>query len=621
MEWRSNNYQIIENSNLAFENTLKDLDSSIFSEDLKDIIEVTYSYDEFPDGSLLNLSLFKTFLWNDSLSKKIENIFWYNDDDVKNLDWDGKKQRIQEKYPSKSQQEKEEIQEEKKKLLLEAQEKIDKKLQEKISIIKKKLAEIKNLNFNRLWEDTKNEYEIKRNILIWLLEYNKKIIQIAQLWLPFEIEKWLYSFDELLELPVEKRLIQDENTLKDRINEIEALEAKVFWWKISENAGEKRKAIDYLKNELKESKKWTSEERRKFAEIIESLEEKNNKKKKEENISTRLTEVIINWLTLTNAVANGVLEVLNKFKEIISWEESLEPDKDILKIEIEQNDYIKIFNLVFKIRWLNVTAIKNETRNSIYDNDKTLEFPTSDKFKTLTLERIIKLILHENMEHYSSAYNNELVLWNWRWAGNLKKWESLATIFEEWFKWKWLKNIKIAQNYPKILLAEKLEPKNFITFLKLNKKVIDDDTTWEKARFIRIKRNYPFYMKWSQHKDTTYTTGIDEIVWYIETWEKVFDLLLGKVAINDINKVKKLVKIKWLQKKLKQPLLIGELIYFILKSRKEWKKISQEVFIKYLQKKYSFITDFKNIDNIPELSFTMKRYVAQIIKIIESSSH
>lgn len=436
-----------------------------------------------------------------------------------------------------------------------------------IQKIKDKLSLIDNFIFDIL----KLNITAKQKILLESLEYIRKTLLILEYWLPFELEKALYP-----------RLLIDSD-INDRLNKIDNLEKELFWWKIKDNKEEVVECYNYLMKYYNQNKSSLDHE------DIFAYEQMLDDIKKRYGI--------------TNANIKNI-------GSIYTEEEQRELDK-ILNKEITRDKYRDIFEIVFEIYWLTKKVIFDE-RSSIYDWENWLYIPTDSSYDTLTTKRVLELIQHEIESHYLNLENNRKILWNFRWAWNLEKEEWLAMVSEAILKWQRLEDIEIVHTFPKILIWELYEWNALRRFLDIDNKISPDK--WYNWRYLRLKRNYPLDYPWVQHKDSTYTRWIKKIIEYIKSWNDINDLYLWKVSFSNIWDIKSIIEesnLEW--QSIKNPLLIGEVILFMLKKDS---KITRDNFINYISQKYNFINLWKN--NIHNASYSVKKNVYKIIQIINS---
>lgn len=506
-----------------FDTLLKDINISIFNGELTDIIEVTYAYKKVSGQQNINKTLFFDFLWKES---------------------------SQDLYPSDIK-------------------KVEEKLFGKISDID---AFIKKLYALPKWnkQDT-----IKCDLLVWSLKYAKNCLSIALHWLPFESEKAWFN-NNIDHVEIEKR-----------IQIIEDLEEKNFWWKISENPDELTLCYDFLKNIFEKNKWKLSEEEQ--AEY-------------QDKYLTKIERLLpFNY---------------DKDDKGISWIQNTSSSTNKIDNEISREKYIKVFDIILNdLLWLDF-EIRVEERSSIYDGPGYLSFPNNDEYNSLSIKRIIELIWHEIESHSTNLRTNESILGSFRWAGNLEKEEWLAMVTEKLLNGEKLHELWIPVHFPKVLMSELLNGEDLQRFLCLQNKIQPDK--WSEWRFLRLKRNYPTQYQWWQHKDVSYGRWVLKVVDYIKNWWDIKDLYLWKVSIDDIPKIKEFISLQediWEKSNIHLPLFISE---FILFSTDTDNHINQENFIYYLKNKYDFI-DWANIE-VPVTQFFQKRKLLKVLQLLDIRS-
>ena len=433
------------------------------------------------------------------------------------------------------------------------------KLNNKKEKIEKYINEIKNIDMQKE----------KKEILVWSLKYILNSIKLAILWANFEYEKawWKLNITESEKL--------------DIVKQMEDIEKKLYDWKVIDNPKEVKQCYAYLTNIYdKNSNILTNKEKDKFEEYLKIVKEKMNN-----------FEVIDNKWTK---------KIGNKEKEKFP---------NILNKDIKREDYIDIFKLVFDIYWIQKSIIVDE-RSSIYDWEKALYIPNSEKYNTLSIKRILQLISHEIEVHFIIEKNNKQNLWNFRWGKNLNREEGTAMLSEKILLWSKLEYITITPSLTEILMWELLKWEDYEDFLKILSKL--KWLKYTKAKLLRRKRNYPFYIAGVQHKDTSYSRWIAQVIDYLKSWKDPKDLFLWKVSFEGISKIKNISDIK----KQNFPVLLAEILLYKL----SWKKLNQKDFIKYIKEKYPFIDIDKEYKNwtVKKLTFDSKRKLVDILDILKN---
>ena len=539
--------KVFENIHESDLNSLiNDINKLVYNGELTEIIEVTYSYNKLSDWTNFNKTLFQDFLLLEI-------------DDIEN-EFKNYKTKWTFKYNKRL-------------LLRRLWSKVWKKINSTISIIDNYIAWLSALL--NLSEGDK----IKQDLLIDSLEYTKNTLKMALVWLPFELKKaWLPH-----------NLSEEEIVTK--VKELDNLNAKNFWWKISSNPEEVILSYEFLRDKFEiEKEKLSDDEQNEYKKIYLS------------KIEELLPE-----------------DYLYQDKEI-EVKNNNEPEINILNTKVPREKYIFILKTVFDILDLDFDVIVDE-RSSIYDGPTALHIPSSKKYDNLSVKRIVELIWHEIESHSVNLKNNEILLGLFRWAWNLTKEEGLAMVVENLLNGVSLDDIKTPQHFSKILVAELFDWVALDRFLMLQNKIQPD--TWYEGRLLRLKRLYPMWYVWWQKKDASYWRGVIEVVKFITEWNDIRDLYLWKTSIEDIPKIKKLMQLKWISyNDLHLPIFIWELVLFLFNAEDNNKNsrnkiiVTQENFVVYLKDKYPFI-NFDDIEIHIEWFFT-KRKVLDIIKTFRS---
>lgn len=523
----------MKNSLIPWNNNLiESINIDLFNWELTEIIEVTYAYAKLDNWKSVNKTLFWDLIWNSpdkDLSKDEEKKFW---EQIRN--------NIELAYTQTLWT-----------------------LENKKKLVDKYRKEIHKSNLA-------SSPRIK--ILLWSLDYLDNILDLTITGLPFEARKaWMN-----INLSEEEKI--------SKIEKLEEIETKLFWWNVRENKREVQWSYEVLKNLFEKQKtKLSPEEQTRFSNYLSILKEK------------------FSYIDETKIKNEKDLEV-----------------PDILNREIQREDYVKILQIALDIYWLDIPVIIEE-RNSIYDWDDYLGIPNSEWYQTLPLWRILQLISHEIETHYVILKNNKKSLWNFRWWWNLKREEWAAKVAEWILKWRTLNDFWIWWAIPDLLMWEILTWDEYKDYLHLFSKMDKSNMTFWVALwdpewlFLRRKRNYPLDYKWVQHKDTSYNRGEQAVVKFIKSWWNPLDLYVGKVSFEDINNAKEIVNEE--NPKLMYPLLLGEIILYVV----NWNKLVGKNFWKYIESKYPFINVEKYIENgtIEKLSFTNKKKILEILNLVK----
>jgi hypothetical protein len=243
------------------------------------------------------------------------------------------------------------------------------------------------------------------------------------------------------------------------------------------------------------------------------------------------------------------------------------------------------------ILWLDFQVI-HEERSSIYDWPWFLAFPTWSNYNHMTLKQVIELIWHEVEVHSYNYRMNQFILWNFRWAGNLEKEEWFAMTVEEFLKWRKLWEITVTWHFVIVFASEIFIPEEFSEFMKMYSKL-----TWKPytvQNLLRQKRNYPLLYKWGQHKDVTYGRWTRKVISFLKSGWDMRELYLWKISLDDIPKIKKLLKYEWVDIwDLNIPIFLWELLLYLTITPPENSSCAN--FISHLKKKYYFV-NFDNLD-------------------------
>ncbi len=412
-------------------------------------------------------------------------------------------------------------------------------------------------------------------------------------WLVYELQKsWI---------PINL----SEKEKKENDNKQKELDKILFWWEIQEKPEEVALCSDYILWKYKENKhNLTLEERERYEYFLSKFDSK----------------LPQNYFYIEK---EKLPNCLDKYE----------------KVNIQDSEYILWFNLFIEAleKLKHVVKRDNKTK-SISDWPLGVEFPTTEKFKQLTMKRFLTLNTHEIETHNITDHNNEQIIWNIRWAWSTIKDEWLAILMEKllqhWetlFKkdkktWKQIIDINvlpIKNTFTYILMWELLNNDELLEFLTLNEK-IDPDTIEVQSRFDRLKRSNKNLV---QHKDTSYIRWLfqaaEEINKYILSdwaeWISIEDMFLWKVGFNEIHKLKAIKEEKekaWENLDIIMPIFSSDTILFSIEKRPYlWKKekISKEEFLKYLKNKYP-IFDFTK-EQIEAVSNKTKQNIAWVINI------
>lgn len=441
----------------------------------------------------------------------------------------------------------------------------------KLQIKKQKIAEFKEI-LSQQWD-----LSPRMKILKWTLDYVWWIVDLTITWLPFEWEKmWIPHW-------------LSEQQISQRVQQLEEIEANLFWGNVRDNQFEIHWSIKMLEKDLRKWKQnLTPEELKRFKWYITTL--KGLADKDYEKTPTQ------------RARKNST----DQYKKLL-WK------------KVSREDYVRIFELVLEIYWIDKPVIVREWLSSIYDSDEWLLIPAGKADETRSLYNVLQLIKHEIESHYINLVNNEKVLWSFKWGKNLDKEEWLATIAETIWEIPSIESLRsIWLAIPAILLWELLNWEEFKDFYTLYYKVLWSSASVN-AMLLRRKRNYPMNYKWVQHKDTTYSRWKRQIADFIAWWWDLHDLFVWKVGLQDIETAKQIINWEWI--KLKYPILIWEILFFLLTEKKikkskwqyKWRNIKRD-FLAYIKRRYPFQIPTEWVE---QLNTTNKRKIIEILNLLE----
>ena len=440
-----------------------------------------------------------------------------------------------------------------------------------LNITKQKLLDVTS-EINHIINEINNEKSKneKEDITLWYLYYIKNLLKITILWLPFEVQKATWN------------ITLSKSEIEERIKNIEELETEVFWGLIKNNSFETTKSHEYIKNLLSKNSDMISENEFMFMNIvlskIRSLDSYDDNELKPLNNTKNSTKIVI-------------------------------PD-----IDISREDYIQIFKLVLNIYDIKKDVIISDVKN-MYDWDNWIEVPNNDKYKTIKLEKVLKMIAHELETHGIILDNNEKILGTVKWGWQLPREEWLAKIAEWILEWHTIDDFRnISFSLPEILAGELLKQEDYKKFIEIYLKLVWKDKLYSVSdRILRRKRNYPLDYIGVQHKDTTYSRWLIQIVEYISQWWNWEDLYTAKVNFDDINKAKKIRDKD--HKHTKHPKLLSEIILYKLNNP----KLDKNDFLKYLSEKYKWFLSKNDISKVNSLNHKQKKELIEILNIINQN--
>lgn len=446
------------------------------------------------------------------------------------------------------------------------------KLQQKISKIDQYLEKLKKYEETECdydaTESSNNANHIRHWILFNSLIATQNTLNMALIWLPFELEK----AGMVLNMP--------EEELKDRVKGLEDLESKNFWGNVRDNQVEITACYENLL--------WFYTDKKDLL----SIDEQTRYEKYLQKIIDILPHGYLPWVKK--------IQSENNFSSKLKW---------ILDAQISRELYSQDFLTILN-DFLNLDFdVKIEKwRGSIYDWPWYLAIPAGDNYKNKSVRALLKLIVHELESHSTNLRTTEDTLWQFRWAGSVTKEEALAMMSEQLLMGENIENIWITKQFPKILMWELLwNSEELEDFLFLNNK-IDPDTASPRKRMLRIKRNYPLWYKWGQHKDTAYSRWILEIKDFLLSGWDIRDYFVWKVSWKDLPKMKRIIELEWKSESIRYPFMLAELFLYHLFPISER---PEKDFLTYLKNKYPFI-NFEN-EEVRIMALSQKRKVIDIL--------
>ncbi len=433
------------------------------------------------------------------------------------------------------------------------------KLENKKEIFQKYIKQLKNKTLSA-----------RESIFLWTLEYVNDILQITLLGLPFEAEK---------------RGIKNtipESIQKSYIDSIDSIESKLFWWDVQSNKYE------------------TTQSLYKFQEEMKTIKEK-------EILNTEEYDRL-SWY-------------IQRIKSLPTFDENIEkhttkkhnydPLREKIKdTPIKREDYKRIFELFHQINKLKKWVIIDKTKSSIYDWHDNLYIPGNKSYETLPLERVGKLIQHEQSVHFMIDANNEKVLGKFRGAKNLGREEWLAKLLDMIFQNHSIQDLQwISPSIKLILMGEILNGEEYLDFLTIYYKGKGSKSNPKKI-FDRRKRNYSKNLPGVQHKDTTYYRWSKRLAEELESGKDIRDYFTAKVSFEQIPLAKQIAEEENIT--LTYPRLLAELI----KAKLIGKHLNKEVYIALLKKKYHFLKE-DHLNSAKELTRDNTKKIAEILSIVK----
>ena len=225
----------------------------------------------------------------------------------------------------------------------------------------------------KLWEDLVFDAKEKLKLKISELERFIKKVESDEIKLYETKNYYLKSFYDNLELirnysyiiEIEAQKIKTLNyripkeKLENYFKKMDNFDKKIFWDKLSENANYYEKIINDLDDLIKEKQDSLSEEESIFIKWILNQLKQNYSKKEVKNLG-----------------------ILQENEELI-YDSLKDFDKNILKKEIERDDYIEIFKLVAEILWIKLEIELNE---KVWNINATINKKNENKLRIPTKE-------------------------------------------------------------------------------------------------------------------------------------------------------------------------------------------------------------------------------------------
>jgi len=592
------------------DSVLEDLNTSVFSEalwldsNMYKVTEVTYNYSALweieEDGvdvldrwPFVNTTLFCDIGWLDITDFANKDVGWRN------------------------------------RLIYHAKEKIESIIQERIKNINEFKERINSISSS--WEQS---MDAKKKIILWGLDEIVMQLQACILGLDFEVEKALIGHYFLQ--PTSQHIIPPEDR-KNKEAEIDDINTKIYWDKLSDSKDYRKGVIDYYYTKYS-----------KYQEAKDKDGFHSNRLLSEEE--TQRYEGYLKKLWALEA--DHVPQKNVKPKKYI--------DEDYENIQVNRSDVIAWFNHHLIASDLSQRAEPDDKVSGVTDTPSLLKYPWKwEKFDNLDVTRIAKLNAHEIWQHAFSIERHMKVIWNIRWAKNLELAEWVASLFEDLYEYgpnivqdSWINGkkyqiidiskLEYVASFPKTLMQEILTDEEFYDFLKLNNKVEPDKMT-PLRRYLRHMRT------WIQRKDITYTTWkikaaqyLNQVImWQIE-WD-FSDLWAWKVWFDQIQLFRDAEESRSVDKeKLLENMMFYEAQYFAIEQRKKRRKyresieftslnkqsdeykdglkkfsVTEENFFTYLGNKYPFL-DFSD-EKIKSVRHIFKKQLLWAVKLEENS--
>lgn len=460
-----------------------------------------------------------------------------------------------------------------------------------------------NLQIELESSDYYNEDPNKKKILKEAIEYNLKLLELAEEGFVFEMEKAGY-----------KHWLSDSE-VEDKIRRIEILETDIFGGKIIENQQESELCFEYMQSKMLEYRSISNEKK---AERIDS--------KKATRLLKNNELIRLQWYF--DKISRVISDKWYEIREIQETRKDKNSTSEFLELYwnnmISREVYVDMFQKCIDLLWL-PQKVRITSVTGIYDGPDFLDIPDNEKYAELPLDRVMKLISHEIMWHYVNQSVHEESFWKVRGAWNVEKEEWLAkfldTVVLGWdVTWIWA----IVPNMSRILAWEILEPHEFEDFVDLYWEITEKKTAHNIWTILRHKRNYPLWYRWVQHKDVTYSRWLIKVVNFLKNGWWIDNLFKWKFSINDIKEWitgNQNFKLNTKDNPFNPVMVTDIMLFFMISKTSEEYEFTENWFSKYITEKY---WDYLSQEDISEellskISSTDFRKVFSIISPILQS--
>lgn len=427
--------------------------------------------------------------------------------------------------------------------------------------------------------------------------------ELLELYIPFEAEK-IYAFQEDGD-----RFFWPNGSKESHLQKINELEEEIFWKKISDSPNYAAKTIDYIYSCYDKNKsKLSADDHVFFSDCMNKIHQ---------------STWISGWSQSTTEMSG--IDLLDPLSS---------QDVEILEKEIPREDYVKIFELVIEILWLDWVKIELKDVKNISVSPESINIPSkASNFDTLKVSRIIWLIAHELERHAIWNANNQKLIWNLKSLSYLWQEEWVAHVMEYLALGYDLNSIPMNRYMPRMLAGEILNGKDFKRFLHIMN-VLDWQSINVDNFFARFKRWRDFNLPGVNPKEKLYWIWALEIISRLRWWENPLWFFLAKNSSSEQETIKKLVvwenevmnastlREKWII----LPLMLWDLIRFQLTSGiHENEDTFLRWFMKYFYDRYGELFEKLGLSyrdfivrHIKSERDENKEKVSQILDIIKS---